>query len=205
MENEFTKVMSERTDEQLIKIVTADREKYNAVAIEAAELEVSKRKIETGKFEEIKEKAITEKDDKQKTNSNTVGSGIRFSIFFIDSIAWIILVSIVFFIIGSFVQSFNDGALTLLSYVLIFTTFIAYYAIMEIKFQKTIGKFITNTKVVKMDGSKPQNSDIMMRTFCRLIPFDRVSYLFAKNGIHDFLSKTTVIKDKPEVSSKYQY
>lgn len=197
--------MSERTDEQLIKIVTADREKYNAVAIEAAELEVSKRKIETGKFEEIKEKAITEKDDKQKTNSNTVGSGIRFSIFFIDSIAWIILVSIAFFTIGGFVQSFNDGALTLLSYVLIFTTFIAYYAIMEIKFQKTIGKFITNTKVVKMDGSKPQNSDIMMRTFCRLIPFDRVSYLFAKNGIHDFLSKTTVIKDKPEVNSEYQY
>jgi uncharacterized RDD family membrane protein YckC len=69
---------------------------------------------------------------------------------------------------------------------------------MEIKFQKTIGKFITKTKVVKLNGEKPESSDIISRTFCRLIPFDRVSFLFMKNGIHDFLSKTKVIKDTTE-------
>ena len=40
MENEFTKVMSERTDEELIKIVTVERTGYNATAIEAADAEV---------------------------------------------------------------------------------------------------------------------------------------------------------------------
>ena len=37
MENEFAKVMSERTDEDLIKIVTVERENYNSTAIEAAD------------------------------------------------------------------------------------------------------------------------------------------------------------------------
>jgi uncharacterized RDD family membrane protein YckC len=201
MENEFSKAMAERTDEELIKITTSDSDKYNQSAIQAAELEISKRNIDTTNFEEIKTKATSEKLAKKKVNSKVVSSGIRFSNFFIDSIAWMILGTIVFFVFGFFVESINDGILTLLSYFLIFATFISYYAFMEIKFQKTIGKFITNTKVVKLDGTKPENSDIMMRTFCRLIPFDRISFLFVKNGIHDFLSKTTVIKDKPEVST----
>ena len=45
MENEFAKVMSERTDAELIKVVTAERDKYNPKGIEAAELEVAKRNI----------------------------------------------------------------------------------------------------------------------------------------------------------------
>ncbi len=83
----------------------------------------------------------------------------------------------------------------LLGYVIMFATFIGYYALMEIKFQKTVGKFLTKTRVIKMNGEKPENSDIISRTFCRLIPFDRISFLFVKNGIHDFLSKTKVVKD----------
>ena len=48
---------------------------------------------------------------------------------------------------------------------------------------------------------KPEQSDIISRSFCRLIPFDRVSFLFTKNGIHDFLSKTKVVKDKIELNT----
>jgi uncharacterized RDD family membrane protein YckC len=66
---------------------------------------------------------------------------------------------------------------------------------MEIRFQKTVGKFVTKIKVVKMNGTTPENSKIIMWPFCGFIPFDRVTFLFMKNGIHDFLSKTTVIKD----------
>lgn len=196
MENEFAKVMSERTDEELIKIVTAERDKYNPTAIEAAELEVDKRNIDTSKFEEIKEKTTTERVAKEKVDANVVGSGIRFVNFLIDFIIWLILAMIAIFIIGLVVQPTDESFISLLGYILIFGTFIAYYAIMEIKFQKTVGKFITKTKVVKMDGTKPETSDIITRTFCRLIPFDRISFLFVRNGIHDFLSKTKVVKDK---------
>lgn len=68
MENEFMKAMSERTDEQLIKIVTAERDKYNPTAIDAAEFEVTKRNIDTNKFEEIREKATTERVAKKEVN-----------------------------------------------------------------------------------------------------------------------------------------
>jgi uncharacterized RDD family membrane protein YckC len=200
MENEFTKVMSERTDEELIKIVTVERERYNPTAIEAADAEIEKRNIDTSEFEKIKEQATVEKEQKQKVDSNVVGSGIRFVNFLIDFIVWLIIAFIISFIIGLFIPitAESQGILTLFVYVLFFGTFIAYYAILEIKFQKTVGKFVTKTKVVKMNGEKPENGDIITRTFCRLIPFDRISFLFVKNGIHDYLSKTKVVKDTAE-------
>jgi uncharacterized RDD family membrane protein YckC len=74
--------------------------------------------------------------------------------------------------------------------------FFGYYVIMETKYQKTIGKFITKTTVVTKDGAKPEIGDIVRRTFCRLIPFDRISFMFTKNGFHDRLSDTIIIKDK---------
>lgn len=200
MENEFTKVMSERTDQELIKIVTVERERYNPTAIEAADLEIEKRNIDTAEFEKIKEKATVDKEQRQKVDSNVVGSGTRFINFLLDFIVWLVFASLISFIIGLFVPvtSENQGILTLLIYLIFFGSFIAYYAIMEIKFQKTVGKFVTKTKVVTMNGEKPENGEIIARTFCRLIPFDRLSFLFVKNGIHDFLSKTKVVKDTAE-------
>jgi uncharacterized RDD family membrane protein YckC len=56
-------------------------------------------------------------------------------------------------------------------------------------FQKTIGKFITKRRVVHMNGEKPKNSDIISHTFCRLIPFDRILFLFTKNGSWIFNQK----------------
>ncbi|WKB79899.1 RDD family protein [Cellulophaga lytica] len=198
MENEFAKVMSERTDEELIKIVTVERGSYNPTAIEAADAEVEKRNIDTSEFENIREKATMEKEHKEKVDSNIVSSGTRFVNLLIDSIVWFVLGFIISFIVGLFIQPSDQGMISLIGYILIFGTFIAYYTLMEIKFQKTIGKFVTKTKVVKMNGEKPTDRDIITRTFCRLIPFDRLSFLFVKNGIHDFLSKTKVIKDNLE-------
>jgi uncharacterized RDD family membrane protein YckC len=202
MENEFAKIMSERTDEELVKIVTAERDKYNPIAIESAESEIAKRNIDTNKFEEIKEKTTTERIAKDKVDSNVVGSGIRFLNLIIDSIIWYILIVITYFlfwiIIPTSVSISNGFIVGIINLIIIFVPFFAYHSLMEIKFQKTIGKFITKTRVVKLNGEKPESSDIISRTFCRLIPFDRVSFLFMKNGIHDFLSKTKVIKDTTE-------
>ena len=201
MENEFAKVMSERTNEELIKIVTVERKRYNPTAIEAADSEIEKRNIDTDEFEKIKEKATVEKEQKQNVDSNVVSSGIRFLNLIIDSIVWYILIVIVFFIVGLIFPTYiinNNFTVALINLILIFGTFFAYHSIMEIKFQKTLGKFLTKTKVVKLNGVKPTNGDIFNRTFCRLIPFDRISFLFVKNGIHDFLSKTKVVKDNVE-------
>jgi uncharacterized RDD family membrane protein YckC len=198
MENEFAKVMSERTDEELIKIVTVERGSYNPTAMEAADSEIEKRNIDTSEFEKIREKATIEKEQKQKVDKNVVGSGIRFVNFLIDLIAVMILGTIIGFIF-SILFVLSDSILSqLIGYLMFFGTLFFYYSFMEIKFQKTVGKFITKTKVVKLDGEKPNTSDIITRTFCRFIPFDRISFLFVKNGIHDYLSKTKVIKDTTE-------
>ncbi|WP_349663301.1 hypothetical protein [Cellulophaga lytica] len=120
MENEFAKVMSERTDEELIKIVTVERERYNTTAIEAADAEVEKRNIDTSEFVKIREKATAEKEQKQKVDSNVVGSGIRFVNLLIDFIVWLVLAFIISFVIGLFVQPTDQGMISLIGYILIF-------------------------------------------------------------------------------------
>ena len=95
MENQFAKVMSERTDEDLIKIVTSERESYEPNAIEAADAEIEKRNIDISEFEKIREESTAEKEQKAKVNSNVVGSGIRFLNFLIDSIIALVLATII--------------------------------------------------------------------------------------------------------------
>lgn len=71
-----------------------------------------------------------------------------------------------------------------------------YYFVFEGVWQKTIGKWITRTKVVMVDGSVPHPSHILGRTLLRFIPFEPFSFL-GKNptGWHDKLSGTTVVND----------
>ncbi len=151
MENEFKEVMSQRTDEELIEIVTIEKENYNPVAVQAAEIEIKKRKLDVSKFEDIKEKAIVKKKQEDNVDSKVVGLGIRFLNFLIDILIWLVLSFIMSFIVGLFMFPTNQYFYS----ILIFGTFIGYFAIIEIKFQKTVGKFITKTKVVKLNGEKP--------------------------------------------------
>ncbi|HSI69727.1 MAG TPA: RDD family protein [Gillisia sp.] len=195
MENEFAKVMSERTDSDLIKIVTADRAKYNPAAITAAETELEKRNIDKSEFEKVKDEATVERTKMLGVEEITVGSFSRFLNFIIDILILLVLTYLLSLFVDLFIQTSDQDLLQLYGYLFMFGSFFAYYAVMEIMYQKTLGKFITKTKVVKVDGSRPETSDIIGRTFCRFIPFDRISFLFTKTGIHDYLSKTRVVKD----------
>ncbi|MBC8643239.1 RDD family protein [Flavobacterium lindanitolerans] len=61
-------------------------------------------------------------------------------------------------------------------------------------FSRTIGKFITKTVVVNINGEKPDTQEILVRSLCRLIPFETFSFLGAPNkGWHDSISKTYVV------------
>lgn len=198
MENEFKQVMSERTDDELVKIVTVEKENYQPLAISAAEAEIEKRNIDIGDFETIREKAIIKKEKKIETDSGTVGSEIRFIHYLVDTIICYILSFFVMALAALLLPIINDTYLTLVSFILILGVFFMYYFIMESKYQKTLGKFLTKSKVTSKEGSIPTQNEIMTRTFCRFIPFDNFSFLFTKNGFHDSLSSTTVIKDNFE-------
>ncbi|HMI05949.1 MAG TPA: RDD family protein [Flavobacterium sp.] len=81
--------------------------------------------------------------------------------------------------------------------IVIFMTGLLLYAnVMEIFFSRTIAKFITGTIVVLEDGSRPDANAILIRSLCRLIPFDNFSFLFRpRRGWHDSLSNTYVVNN----------
>ena len=195
MNTDFKDAMSKRTDEELIKIVTIDRNKYQLLAIEAAEQEIKNRNIDTSKIVEVKAD-LTAKIVKQKEfDSKKVSSLTRFIHLIVDTIAFIVIMIIFAFIFGLFINPTDESLIAILGYLILAASFFGYYVFMETKYQKTIGKFITKTKVINKNGTKPELVDIVRRTFCRLIPFDRISFLFTKNGFHDRLSDTTIVKD----------
>ena len=190
MNTDFKDVMSKRTDEELIKIVTIDRNGYQPLAVIAAEEEIKRRNIDTAKVEQVESELEAEIEGKKQLDDKIVSSLIRFVHFIIDTIVWLIAT-----VILTFPLKVGEGFALLLGYIILFGTFICYYYIMEVKYQKTVAKFITKTKVVMNNGNKPNKSDILVRTFCRLIPLDRISFLFTRNGFHDRFSSTQVIKD----------
>jgi uncharacterized RDD family membrane protein YckC len=75
-----------------------------------------------------------------------------------------------------------------------FVVYLIYYFSFEAINGQTIGKRITNTKVVNMYNEKASVGRILYRTVLRLNPFDIWSYLFGhEQGAHDLLSKTRLI------------
>jgi len=195
MNTDFKDVMSKRTDEELIKIVTVDRDGYQALAVEAAEQEIENRNIDTTKVEQVKANLTNKIEEQKEFDSKKVSSLTRFVHFIVDTISLVIFTMILASLLGLFINPTDQSLMSLMSYLMLASGFLGYYVFMETKFQKTIGKFLTKTKVVNKNGTKPELGDIVRRTFCRLIPFDRISFLFTPNGFHDRLSDTTVIKD----------
>ena len=196
MSIDFKDAMSKRTDEELIKIVTVDKNKYQPLAIEVAEQEIKNRNIDTTKIEQVKVELTTKFEEQKQFDSKKVSSVTRFIHFIVDTIAFFIVAMIFSLLIGIFINTTNENIMTLFSYLILALGFFGYYIFMETKYQKTIGKFITKTIVLNKNGTKPQLGDIVRRTFFRLIPFDRISFLFTSNGLHDRLSDTTIIKDE---------
>lgn len=73
--------------------------------------------------------------------------------------------------------------------------FLFYYLIMEGVFNTTAGKCATNTTIVNESGERPRFSQILGRTFSRIIPFEPFSFLgAAARGWHDTFTNTYVVE-----------
>jgi len=87
----------------------------------------------------------------------------------------------------NFFQQFVFGAVVL----------VLYYFTMEVFTQRSIGKFITGTKVITDEGDKPDSAFIIRRTLSRLIPFEAFSFFGSVGtGWHDTISRTVVVDAK---------
>lgn len=78
-----------------------------------------------------------------------------------------------------------------------FIVYSSYYLLFEYFTGKTIGKFMTGTRVVNEQGGKPTFNQILGRSLSRLIPFEPLSFFGASGrGWHDRLPKTYVIETR---------
>lgn len=121
-------------------------------------------------------------------------TGKRFSNMVLDFVfylAFSFLVGLAFLWTGVSEQlaAINDNVLGIILITL-------YYFPQEAIWGRTLGKLITKTKVVALDGSKPSIMQALGRTLCRFVPFEAFTFLGGKgkpHGLHDKIPKTKVI------------
>lgn len=138
--------------------------------------------------------------------------GIRFANYIVDNIVQLFLGFVVGVAIALFSELTESYAIydtiiesdnKLIDYLFGYIIAFIYYTTIESLTGKSIGKFVTNTKVVTHQGLKPSFDTILIRSLCRLIPFDALSFLGTEGkGWHDSLSKTYVVDVKKFESKK---
>ena len=80
-----------------------------------------------------------------------------------------------------------------LSYMIIIVNYLVYYTLCEKLLRgQTLGKLITGTKSLRTDGEELTFKDALLRSLCRLVPFE----VFSGFGVpwHDSWTNTMVIK-----------
>lgn len=94
-----------------------------------------------------------------------------------------------------FVLIFSDFSSNFGMWILVVIFFGGYHIFFEGIWQRTPGKWITKTKVVRLDGKKPKFIQILGRSFSRFIPFEPLSFLSENTpiGWHDKFSHTLVV------------
>lgn len=150
------------------------------------------------------------------TNDIVASIGKRFLNYLIDVILQVILLfffAIVTCIIADlwgskkaldFFSKLDKNTIGL--YTVTFSVILIYYNVFEILFARTIGKFLTQTVVVDSNGEKPNSETILMRSLCRLIPFNPLSVLINPGRAwHDSLSKTYVVDKRMLEEAKRKF
>lgn len=128
--------------------------------------------------------------------------GKRFANYLIDLVMYYILFFTITFIMGmaapELVQNLeSDISATLIIYLIAFSLMVGYYTLFEAYANgRTIGKMMTGTRAIKLDGTKLTPKDALLRSLSRLVPFE----VFSGFGVpwHDSWTNTTVVENKKQ-------
>lgn len=117
----------------------------------------------------------------------------------IDTIAFLLIWAVltVSFLLLLVILDVSDQKLNSLSniaWIVLIPFYLLYYMICEYRFQRTIGKLLTRTKVVSINGKRPFFNQVFIRTLSRLIPFEFVTFILGSYGLHDKISNTRVVQ-----------
>lgn len=131
----------------------------------------------------------------------SIRTGQRFAHHMIDLIIYYLLTFFISFIFGMFIGLFSFLSPNLARFtqgaagIFILLLYPIYYFIFEAAFQTTIGKLVTQSVVIDEYGNKPSARIILLRSICRMVPFDNLSCLGDEYsyGWHDKWSGTWVV------------
>lgn len=104
----------------------------------------------------------------------------------------IVVIIIVFGLVSFFTTIHSDWLIPLVIFLFPFL----YYFLPELFLGQTLGKMLTGTIVVDEHGNLPDLSKIIVRTICRLIPFDNLSLILSDRILHDRISNTFVVNER---------
>ena len=145
-----------------------------------------------------------------------VSAGARFLHYIIDLLAFFVILILIGAVIGvlsalldvTALSDWMNGLGDLGWNLIAIIVSLIYYIAMEGLLGRTIGKYITGSIVVDENGQKPDFGTIVKRSFCRLIPFDALTFLGGSRGWHDSISGTYVVSKKAldeEVKSFHEF
>ena len=132
-------------------------------------------------------------------------TGRRFVNYLVDTILYYVFLFGCFFLIGIITQlsggasedidaAAESWAWKLLTYLFVFAIMLLFYTLVEgLTKGRSMGKLITGTVAIREDGSQISWKDALMRSLCRLIPFEAFS-AFSGRPWHDTMTKTVVIR-----------
>ncbi|MBO9633263.1 MAG: RDD family protein [Chitinophagaceae bacterium] len=136
--------------------------------------------------------------------------GLRLANFLIDGI----ISSILYSVFGSFIQmivmaayirdldnfSVDPGFPWAIFFIIItlqLSVYIAYFTVCEKLLKgRTIGKMVTGTMALREDGNPLTWKNAILRSLCRLIPFEPLVAIFISYPWHDDFTKTVVVKKR---------
>ncbi len=119
-----------------------------------------------------------------------VSAGIRFANYLVDMVILYILLVALLLVLRNYLPMENTGFSYLVTYLLL----VIYYTVMEgVTKGKTIGKLVTGTVAIRADGALFTFYDAMVRSLCRIVPFEPLT-TFNGNPWHDKWTNTKVVK-----------
>ena len=145
-------------------------------------------------------------DIEQEIYMDPVSRGVRLLNYIIDQLMifalFIFIIAVLFVIDNNHSADINDYWLLqqtvpakIWQLVINMIAFISYYTVFEAATKgRTIGKLVTGSIAVTDSGNQLTFKIALLRSLCRLIPFEPLSAAFGDRPWHDSITKTTVIK-----------
>ena len=137
--------------------------------------------------------------------ADPVSPGVRFVNFIIDQLVLMVFFFITSFVFATIVYSQGDDPKNYLffqenlsgkmfQYLISYIVLVLYYTLFETATKgRSLGKFVTGTIAINQDGTPFTFKNALMRSLCRIIPFEPFS-AFGYMPWHDKFTKTAVVK-----------